>query len=69
MPNLEDLKDLLETLVNEYSIRNEYGMSYDDYYHQYEEEENIPFKAQNILDDLDGIFKVESRKRKLKKIK
>lgn len=65
---MEQLKKLLEVLSNDYEMRNEYGMSYDNYYHVYDAEENIPIIAQDLLDNWDELFVVEARKRKLEKL-
>lgn len=52
------LIDLLTTLSNDYTTRNEYGRSYDNYYIQYDmqgseiSEHDIPMIAQSLLDEM-----------------
>jgi len=61
---MEQLEKLLEDL-GDYSTRNEYGMSYDNYYHIYDEDLNIPYRADTLLDEIQNIL---HREKKLERI-
>lgn len=60
---IQELKDFLETLANDYTTYNDYGRSYDHYYTMYSasgetgDPENIHNKAQYFLDCLDNLNK------------
>lgn len=53
---LEKVVSLLKEVVDYDKLINEYGMSYDDYYHCYDEERALPFKAELLLDELEELI-------------
>ena len=66
---IEKMKVVLEKITEDYGIRNEYGMSYDHYYYEYEQtedENDVVWLSRNLLDDIEDYE--DLRENKLKRI-
>ena len=68
---VEKIKNYIDSITEGYSTRNEYGMSYDDYYYEYlqsDDENDIVWNGRTLMSEIEN-YEDEVNELRTQKIK